>query len=256
MPIDLVRLVAPKCPRLLTISASSVGRCCSLSFSGQFCSLLAQSERGTVSGEVRDSTSAVIPGAKVTLTDIATNASNTATTNASGAFTFPNLPVGQFNLRVDKDGFRSAIVTNVTVNASANVRTDVTLEVGVTQQAIEVQASSVTLQTEDSKSSSTVTNKLVDELPLVVGGALRSPFDLASSDAGSQEPRRRQRLHPRRRPGGELRHHAGRRLRQHVARAFARAGSRPTRLRSKPSPSSPSIPTASRPNTATRAAES
>jgi hypothetical protein len=73
---------------------------------GQVHSLFAQSERGTVSGEVRDSSGAVIQGAKVTLTDVATNAANSATTNMSGAFTFPNLPVGQYSWHVDKDGFR------------------------------------------------------------------------------------------------------------------------------------------------------
>src|SRR5438874_767278 len=73
-----------------------------------------------------------------------------------------------------------AVINNLTVNASANVSADFTLEVGATTQAVEVQAAAMQLQTEDSKASTTITNKLVDELPLVVGGTLRSPFDLAN----------------------------------------------------------------------------
>ena len=66
------------------------------------------------------------------------------------------------------------------VNAGLAAHGDVTLEVGTSQQAVEVQAQSAALQTEDAKAATTITNKLVDDLPLVVGGALRSPFDLAT----------------------------------------------------------------------------
>jgi hypothetical protein len=66
------------------------------------------------------------------------------------------------------------------VNASTNSRADLTLEVGTAVQTVEVQATAVQMQTEDAKASTTITNKLVDQLPLVVGGALRSPFDLAA----------------------------------------------------------------------------
>ena len=57
--------------------------------------------------------------------------------------------------------------------SSSSVRADATLQVGATQQAVEVTAAAMQLQTTDAKSSVTVTNKLVDELPLVVGGTLR-----------------------------------------------------------------------------------
>ena len=143
-------------------------------------SLFAQSsERGTISGAVSDSTAAVVPGAKITVTNLATNSIVTMTTGPAGDYTAPQLPPGQYNVRADREGFKPAIVANVTVNTGTNTRVDIALEVGSALQAIEVQASAATLQTEDAKSSTTITNKLVDELPLVVGGALRSPFDLA-----------------------------------------------------------------------------
>jgi hypothetical protein len=142
--------------------------------------VFAQSERGTISGTVTDSTGAVIPAAKVTVTNPSTNTGFTGVTTESGDYAVPSLSPGQYNVRIDKEGFKPAVLANVTVNASTNTRADVTLEIGSAQQAIEVQANAVSLQTEDAKSATTITNKLVDELPLVVGGALRSPFDLAA----------------------------------------------------------------------------
>ena len=143
-------------------------------------SLWGQSERGTISGTVRDPSGSVIPGASVTMTNIATNVKTVLNTNETGEYTAPNLAAGVYSVRVEKQGFRAEVLTGLTVNAASSVRADATLEVGSTQQAVEVMAAAATLQTEDAKSSVTVTNKLVDELPLVVGGTLRSPFDLAA----------------------------------------------------------------------------
>ncbi|OYW11047.1 MAG: hypothetical protein B7X34_03745, partial [Acidobacteriia bacterium 12-62-4] len=142
--------------------------------------LLAQSERGTITGTVRDATGAVVPGAKVTLTNTAMGTASTAPTSESGDYTVPGLAVGTYIVRVEKDGFRPASVTGLVLNASATVRADATLEVGTSRQAVEVSASALALATENAKTSVTIDNKLVDELPLVVGGALRSPFNLAA----------------------------------------------------------------------------
>jgi hypothetical protein len=156
-----------------------IGAAMALAFAIAPATVLAQSERGTISGTVRDTSGAVVPGARVTVTNMATNSVVSLASLESGDFTAPNLGVGQYAVRVEKEGFRPAVVSNITVNAATNVRTDVTLEIGTSQQVVEVQADAVQLSTESAKASVTVTNRLVDELPLVVGGAMRSPFDLA-----------------------------------------------------------------------------
>jgi hypothetical protein len=142
--------------------------------------IFAQSERGTIAGSVRDPSGSVIPAANVTVTNIATNTSTALTTNEAGEYTAASLPAGVYNVRIEKSGFRPAVMSGLTVNAASTIRADATLEIGATQQAVEVTAAAATLHTEDAKSSVTITNKLVDELPLVVGGTLRSPFDLAA----------------------------------------------------------------------------
>jgi hypothetical protein len=140
---------------------------------------LAQSERGTISGSVADPTGAMVPGAKVTITNIATNVATGTATNETGGYVAPNLPPGVYSIRVEKEGFRSALLKEATLNAASSVRADITLEVGTAQQTVEVMAEAIALQTDNAKSATTITQKLVDDLPTVVGGAMRSPFDLA-----------------------------------------------------------------------------
>src|SRR5213595_2057993 len=88
--------------------------------------LFAQSERGLISGTVTDQSGAVVAGAKVTVTENQTNRALTLTTNDTGNFTAPNLAVGSYSVRVEKPGFRPAVINNLTVNASANVSADFT----------------------------------------------------------------------------------------------------------------------------------
>ena len=131
-------------------------------------SAMAQSERGTIAGTVRDQSGAIIVGAKVTVTNTANNATTTLAANEAGDFIAPSLQVGNYNVRVEKEGFRPALVTGLKLDASANIRADITLEIGTTTSAVEVAAAALQLATENAKTSSTVTNKMVDELPLVV----------------------------------------------------------------------------------------
>jgi hypothetical protein len=143
-------------------------------------SLFAQSERGTITGTVHDASGAVVPAAKVIITNSATNVRVDVVTNNSGEYTAPSLAPGIYTIRVEKDGFRPNEEKGLNLDAGLTARADATLQVGSSTQAVEVTASAVQLQTEDAKNSVTLQNKLVDDLPLVVNGTVRTPFDLAS----------------------------------------------------------------------------
>jgi Carboxypeptidase regulatory-like domain len=140
----------------------------------------AQSERGTITGVVHDSSGAVVPGANITINNQATELSLHAVTNDAGEYTVPELQVGTYSVRIDKPGFRTFLVSGVVLNAAQSVRTDATLQVGATGDTVQVTASAIQVQNEDAKLSTTVQNKLVNDLPLVVNGTVRTPFDLAS----------------------------------------------------------------------------
>src|SRR3954447_18817217 len=124
--------------------------------------LLAQTDRGTISGTVTDSSAALIPNAKVTVTHKSTNVAHPTVTNETGAYVAPSLPPGDYSIRVEKEGFRTALVTEVTVNAGSSVRADIAMEIGATQQTVEISAEAIALSTDNAKSSTTITNKLVD----------------------------------------------------------------------------------------------
>src|SRR4051812_25733125 len=96
--------------------------------------LLAQSERGTISGAVTDPSGAIVPGAKVTVTHISTNVAIGSVTNDTGSFVVPNLLPGDYAVRVEKAGFRSSVLNQITLNAASSVRADFTMEVGSAQQ--------------------------------------------------------------------------------------------------------------------------
>src|SRR5436190_2279944 len=129
-------------------------------------SLLAQSERGTISGTVRDSTGAVVPGAAIKVINTATNLVTSLVSNDSGDYIAASLPVGNYTVSVSKSGFRAVDLKGITVDAATSVRGDVTLEVGQAMQTIEIQASAASLQTEDAKASVTINQRLVNDLPL------------------------------------------------------------------------------------------
>jgi hypothetical protein len=145
--------------------------------------LRAQGDRGIITGAVKDASGASMPNVAVTAIHTPTNTSYKTSSTASGDFTIPALPVGDYSVRIENAGFKTYVQNGVAVAAGATVRLDVVMEVGATQQTVEVQAQAVVLTTDTARVSTEVSNKLVNELPLVVNGAVRSPFDLAATTA-------------------------------------------------------------------------
>jgi hypothetical protein len=142
--------------------------------------LFAQSDRGTIRGVVRDTSGAVVPNAAVAVVNIGTNSEYKTISNAStGDFTAPGLPTGNYRVRVESSGFKSLVQEPVAVLAGDTVSLDIKLEVGATQETVEVTSDAPLIQTDTARVATQVSNKFVEELPLAVNGAVRSPFDLA-----------------------------------------------------------------------------
>ena len=142
--------------------------------------LAAQTERGNISGLITDPSSAAVAGAEITAVHTATNATSRTVAANSGEFNIPNLVPGPYRVEVTATGFKRFIQQNVIVAAASSVRLDMTLQLGQVSEQIEVSASAAVIQTDNAKVSTQVQNKLVDELPLVVSGSLRSPFNLVA----------------------------------------------------------------------------
>ena len=148
--------------------------------------LFAQSERGNITGVVTDSSGAVVPNVSVTITNTATNVPERVVTTSAGEYNAANLVPGLYRIEVSASGFKRFSVAGVTLTAGSTARADARLEIGAVGESVQVQASAVQLQTENSKVSTAVQSVMVDELPLVVGGAMRSPYDLVATAAESK----------------------------------------------------------------------
>ncbi|HVH69546.1 MAG TPA: carboxypeptidase-like regulatory domain-containing protein, partial [Candidatus Dormibacteraeota bacterium] len=120
---------------------------------------------GVVVGTVTDPTGASISGATVTLTDVATNAVRTATTNEAGRYDFPNVPPGKYNITISKSGFRQARLTTLDVVVGESRTVDARMELGAATESVEVVATNTDLQTMNSTIGTTVTGVALDSLP-------------------------------------------------------------------------------------------
>jgi len=140
----------------------------------------AQTERGNITGAVTDSSAAAVPAARVLITNNATNQSTALVTTSAGEYNAPGLVPGTYRIEVSADGFKKSVRDRVTLTAASTLRADVRLEVGQVSESVEVVGDILQVQTENAKVTTAVQNKMVDELPLVVGNAMRSPFNLVS----------------------------------------------------------------------------
>src|SRR5450631_1304463 len=86
--------------------------------------LLSQGDRGVITGTVTDVSGAVVPGTLITAIQKATNTSFKTTTSTTGDFTVPSLPVGEYQVRAEKSGFKTQITENVLIVAGGTVRVD------------------------------------------------------------------------------------------------------------------------------------
>jgi hypothetical protein len=120
---------------------------------------------GEVTGHISDPSGAAVPGAKISLTNIATNAERTTESTASGDYTFPSVAPGLYKVKVEQAGFKT-VSSDVRVQVQQTVRLDFTLEIGQVSETIEVMASAQMLQSENLSLGTVVENKGITELPL------------------------------------------------------------------------------------------
>lgn len=127
---------------------------------------LAQVTTADLVGTVTDNTGAVLPNAKVTITNIGTNISRTATTDDAGAYVFNLLPIGTYAVKVEATGFKNFAVNEITLVGGDRTRVDARMEVGATTETVSITADASVLQTDTSTVGTAITGKLVQELPL------------------------------------------------------------------------------------------
>jgi hypothetical protein len=128
--------------------------------------LTAQEITGTISGTVTDSSGAVIPDAAVAVLNVSTKAERKTTTTSAGVFFFTSLPIGDYALRVTKEGFKQYQRTGIHLDVNDKLSFDIALQVGVTTQQITVTEEAPAVETSTGAVSNLIGSEQTQALPL------------------------------------------------------------------------------------------
>src|SRR6516165_800105 len=126
----------------------------------------AQEVTATITGTVIDSSGAAVAGASVTAKSVERGVPYTGVTNDAGIYRIPLLPVGNYDLRIEKTGFQISVYPAFTLHENQVARVDVELKVGQVSQTIEVTAAAPVLKTETTQVDSIIDAVTNDALPL------------------------------------------------------------------------------------------
>ncbi|HEX8887662.1 MAG TPA: TonB-dependent receptor [Pyrinomonadaceae bacterium] len=145
----------------------------------------AQSDRGAITGTVKDPSGALVPNAKVTATDLNSGETRETTTSGEGSYTIPELKADPYKLSVEAQGFKTATIENIQVAVQVTRRADVTLEIGAVTDVVTVASDATVLQTDSPVRQTNITERQVRELPLQVSAEFsgRTPLSFIFLDS-------------------------------------------------------------------------
>lgn len=127
---------------------------------------LAQQTSATLVGTLTDANGAVVANAQVKVTNLATGAGRDAVTDASGNYSFPFLVAGDYDVSITAQGYKTKKIERLTLQVSQTLRQDFTMEVGAVTETVNITATGVQLQTENSTVGTVIDSAKIVELPL------------------------------------------------------------------------------------------
>ena len=130
------------------------------------CPLLYGQATGIISGSVTDATGSAVAGAKVVVTAPAMGVTRDATTDVSGHYLVPLLPVAGFTVRVEFTGFQAAEQKDVRLQVDEHREVDFRLVPASVKESVEVTATAVAVETANPTLGQVITSQQVAELPL------------------------------------------------------------------------------------------
>lgn len=128
--------------------------------------LQAQDVTAAITGSVTDPSDAAVAGAKVTATDTQRGTQLVATSNADGSYNIPRVPVGTYDLKVEKTGFQTAVQKDITLVLNQVARLDVGLQVGDVSTSVEVSSAAPLLQTQATQLGTVIDARTNAQIPL------------------------------------------------------------------------------------------
>jgi hypothetical protein len=126
----------------------------------------AQKITGTISGVVTDPSGAVVPGATVEITNVATALTRTAVTNDMGEYTAPDLVNGVYRIVVKQASYKESVVQNIELHVASTALVNVQLQMGNVNEQVTVEANAIQVQTDSAQLGEVVEGAQVRDLPL------------------------------------------------------------------------------------------
>lgn len=126
----------------------------------------AQDPSAAVEGSVLDRTGGAIQGARVVIRNLGNGFTQSLDSTPTGVFTFPVLPIGQYELTVERGGFAPYKAPSLQLNVNQTLRLNVLLDVAMAHETLQIEADSTLVQTGSSVLGSVVTHREVNDLPL------------------------------------------------------------------------------------------
>ncbi|HUA14351.1 MAG TPA: carboxypeptidase-like regulatory domain-containing protein [Verrucomicrobiae bacterium] len=150
-----------------------------------------QENQGAIAGNVTDPTGALITGAKLTAKNRSTGAVYGAVSSSAGAYRFPNVNIGTYDVTVSATGFKTVTLTGIVVQVATTSALDVKLSPGAITESVVVNADAPTVQSESADIGTVVGTTQILNLPLALGStvqAMRSPEAFVYLTPGSVGP--------------------------------------------------------------------
>src|SRR5712691_9737476 len=145
---------------------------------------LTAAQTGSILGTVTDKSGAVVQDAEVTVRNLATNLTRTATSSTTGSYNLTNLSVGAYDVTITKTGFKTFKAPNVTLTVDQLLTVNASLEPGAVSEEVQVRADQLPpVDLETSQVSNLVDARQINDLPLIV----RDPYSLVLLSPGTSQ---------------------------------------------------------------------
>ncbi len=154
-------------------------------------SAAAQTQTGEIFGKVTDGTGAILPGVTVTISGTALLQPQAAVTADSGAYRFPNLPIGIYTVRFELTGFQRIVHEEVRIQAGFNAEVNARLELSTVQETVTVTGESPVVDTKSSALGTNFGKELLDAIP-----SARDPWVILEQTPGMVMDRAERRRQP------------------------------------------------------------
>jgi hypothetical protein len=143
-----------------------------------FSTAVAQTNQGSIAGNVSDPSGAMVANAKIVAKERNTGATYETVSSSAGSYRLPNVNIGSYDITATAPGFKSATLQGVLVQTASTAAIDIKLQTGTVTENVIVNADAPTVETESSDIGTVVTTKQILDLPLALGStvqAMRSP---------------------------------------------------------------------------------